>query len=710
MLRLAASLVLGCLLLAALVAPLHAARAATPLPAEPGARFLDGAAYGAIVADLDGDGSRELVRLVAKTDSPGLLAVDAWRVSVAGAWQSLGEVGLARAASVNERLTERPAKQNPMRPVGVGEPARFLVWNDGQRDRLLVATIAASLQPVACCLTVWEVSEQAGHVALTQRLSTQGNATSVLSLDLDGDPADELFITQQPDPRGPNEVPIRVYDWNGSGFDEARSSFIAPPGWAAYPSADTDGRPGGEVLISSDPIDNGGDAVLNRIWLASGSVETESWSVRDRGQVTSFDAGDGPLIAIVPPEAGLSLILRWPPGQPVRMEGGAAALGRLLGVFGQGLGARLLIAGPEGGSGLRIVDRGVRSVMAPPIQGAAVSFVSDDLLPYTGELPGGLAGRPAFIANGLLLDQPPTSAVLQPLATRPMAILPGITPIGQAGPGGTWMVLLHQSGFDPARSGGALLAPTLPFAGLVSVAPTGQVLTPERDAGSLPADFVGAVLDGRGDLATRERSFRANLGVPADATILTSAGTFPTPLGQPMRLSRDGAVVGMQVDVPPDSESGDSFSLRIGVVTAAGHGYAARWRVSVLREPPPLAAGTPIAPFSMDVPLTGATRPGTSLTIDGRPVTVASDGSFVASVAASLVPVDVHLVATDAVGNVATEVVSVVGFVDYRRLPWIPFVAALTVVAGIILFLRAPRPRGRPAPAPDDDARLEEMD
>ena len=703
-----ACLILACLLLLAPAAHARAADASQPLPDEPGARFLNGSAFGAIVADLDGDGSRELVRLVSKADSPGLLAVDGWRVD-GDAWHSIGEVGLTRAASVDEILSERPARRNPQRPVGVGEPARFLIWNDGQREHLLVATIAASLEPVACCLTVWDVSESGGRLTLDLLLSTQGNATSILSLDLDGDAAAELFISQQPDPRGPNEVPIRVYDWNGRSFDERIGSFIAPPGWAAFPSGDTDGRPGGEVLISSDPIDSGGDAVLNRIWLDGTSVESESWSVRDRGQVTSFDAGDGPLIAIVPPEIGLSLILRWPAGGPVQTEGGAAALGRLLGVFGQGAGARLLIAGAGGGSGLRVVDRGVRSVMAPPIQGAAVSFISDGLRPYTGELPGGLAGHPAFIANGLLLDEPATSARLEPLVTRPMAILPGITPIGQAGPAGTWMVLLYQQAFDPARSGGRL-AQVLPFAGPVSVARTAQVLSPERDAGSLSAGFVGAVADDRGGLATRERSFTAQLSVPADAIILTSVGASPAQPGQAVGPSRDGAVTDTQVDVPAEAESGDTFSLRIGVVTAAGHGYLAQWRVSVLREPPPLAAETPIAPFSMDVTLTGATSPETTVTVDGRPVAVGSDGSFAASVAASLVPIDVHLVATDAVGNVTTRVISVVGFIDYRRLPWIPFVALLTVAVAVILFLKVPRPRLPAARAPDDDGRLEEID
>ncbi len=708
-----ASLVLGCLLIGGMAIPVRAADAGRPLPDEPGAQFLDGSAFGAIVADLDGDGTRELVRLVPQTNAPGILAVDGWRVSDGGTWSRLGEQRLERAASVNEILSERPAQRNPMRPVGVGEPARFLTWNDGKRERLLVATIATSLDPIACCLTVWEVVIGVrGALTMRLMLSTQGNATSIRSLDLDGDPADELFVTRQPDPRGPDEVPIRVYDWNGSSFDEARSSFIAPPGWTAFAAGDTDGRPGGEVLISSDPIDNGGDAVLNRVWLEHGSVRSESWSVRDRGAVTSFDAGDGPRIAIVPPEAGLALILDWPPRQPVKYEAASAVLGRLVGVLGSGPGTRLLIAG-LGGSGFRMVDPLLRPAPAPPLRGVAISFVANGLPPYSGPLPGGLGGEPAFIYAGRLIDQTAASGLLEPLATRPMAALPGITPIGVAGPHGSWMVLLHDPAFEPARDGGALTAPMLPFPARISVAPTAQVLSPERDDGRLEADFVGAVpgVGSGGQLATKEQRFTVKLGVPQGSSVLQAVGSLPGPLGETLRApTLTGDQLSLEIDVPPESESGDRFSLRLGVVTPVGHGYTAQWTVTLLRDPPPLTVETPVAPFSLSVPLAGMTRPGTSVAIDDRSVLVAADGSFVADVDASLLPTDVRIVATDAVGNTATEIASVVGFVDYRRLPWIPVVVVLTIVAAIVLFLRAPRPRARPAPAPDDDARLEEID
>lgn len=712
MLPRAACLALACLLLAP-IALVRAADppAAVPIPGEPGAQFIDGAAFGGIVADLDGDGARELVRLVPKADSPGVLAVDAWRVNADGSWQSLGEVPLTRAASVNEIVSERPAQRNPMRPVGVGEPARFLMWNDGTRERLLVATIAASLEPVACCLTVWQVDERSAGAPITLRLrlSTQGNATSIRSLDLDGDPADELFITQQPDPGRPDQVPVRAYDWNGSAFRESRSILIAPPGWEAFASGDTDGRPGGEVLISSDPIGGSGSAVLNRFWLTDGALKTESWAVRARGAVASFDAGDGPRILIVPPEIGVTLVVRWPAGGAIEYESGASDVGRLLGVLGKGPSTRILIAAHDGGSGFRISGPHLEAVPVPSVDGAAAALERNGLDPYVGELPGGLSGAAAYIAGGQLIDQQPSSSLLRPLAMAAVASLPGITPLGVLGRGESWTALLHGAA-DTSRNGGDLAGPMLRAPASITVALTTTVLSPESHAGELRPGFGGAVsLDaGGGALAIGRRPFTAALSGPPGSFALSATGG-PTAVSDPGTTAtpfRDGAA---QLTITPPSGE-HRFSLGISVVTPAGHGYAGTWRVELLDQPPPLAADAPLAPFSLDVPVSGTTRPGAALTIDGGPVAVAEDGSFAADVPAGLVPRDVRLVATDPVGNVTTKVLSVVGFVDYRRLPWIPLVVALTVAAAVILFLRAPRPRPEPARAPDDDARLEEID
>jgi len=77
--------------------------------------------------------------------------------------------------------------------------------------------------------------------------------------------------------------------------------------------------------------------------------------------------------------------------------------------------------------------------------------------------------------------------------------------------------------------------------------------------------------------------------------------------------------------------------------------------------------------------------------VDGQPVAVAPDGTFEASVGGGILPRDVRVRATDQLGNVTQETISVVAVADYRLLPWIPITAVVTVGLGLFLFLRTPR-------------------
>jgi hypothetical protein len=54
--------------------------------------------------------------------------------------------------------------------------------------------------------------------------------------------------------------------------------------------------------------------------------------------------------------------------------------------------------------------------------------------------------------------------------------------------------------------------------------------------------------------------------------------------------------------------------------------------------------------------------------------------------------------------------VEVIGLVDYRGLPWVPIVGALTVLGAAVLFLRTPRHRPLAARPVLDDGRLEDVD
>jgi hypothetical protein len=120
-------------------------------------------------------------------------------------------------------------------------------------------------------------------------------------------------------------------------------------------------------------------------------------------------------------------------------------------------------------------------------------------------------------------------------------------------------------------------------------------------------------------------------------------------------------------------------------------------------------ASAPIAPLSFSVPLTGRTAPSARLLVDGASVPVQPDGSFLAEVGAGLLPRTVRLEATDRIGNASQLTLEVVGLVDYRRLPWIPIVAGMTLLAGALLFLRVPKPAARHVSTDPDEGVLEEI-
>ena len=64
----------------------------------------------------------------------------------------------------------------------------------------------------------------------------------------------------------------------------------------------------------------------------------------------------------------------------------------------------------------------------------------------------------------------------------------------------------------------------------------------------------------------------------------------------------------------------------------------------------------------------------------------------------------------DAIGNETAATVSIVAPFDYRRLPWIPIVVAFTIIAGAVLYIRAPRPSPTLSRPAGDDAVLEEIE
>lgn len=721
--RLSGVLVAALLALSLAAPALPPARGATdapePLPAEPGAYLLDRTTLGAIVADIDGDGIRELARLVPQTDAPGRMAVQVLRFGPDGSPQPIGEVGLRRGASVDEILEGfRPVDGEQMLSLRVDEPVRLVIWHDGTRERLLVVTIGTDDLPVACCLTVWQLGiRPGGGLSLELLANTSDNATSVRAVDMDGDGIDELFVTLEPRANGPNEVPIRVLRWQGQRFMQLRGTIVAPPGWTVSVPGETDGRPGHEVLISSDRIDGGPGAVLYRLWLEDGEIASESHAVPDRGGLAAMSGPDGPELVFVPQQIGLAGVLDWPGGSIPQGRAVSLGAGSLLGVLGDGEAQRLLVVRGDGRQAmLDVRDRELNSDSVPAMTDRALAFAGSNLPPYAGEFPGGLPNpgplanvgyARAFVFGGHLITAALRGRGMGALSVQPMATLPGMVPIGVAGENASWMVLFHQPAFDPSRAGGNLIPLA---AGRLSVAPSLMTLVGEADERSLPASFPELAEDSSNPRAPTLLAAEPQIGVELSA-----------PIGSVVSIAlRSSGGAGSQVitaspqriQVRPAAEiiERGRFPLTIRLATPAGRGYVGRWTVELRPDPPALEVGAGQMPLSFSVPIRGHTDSSASVTVDGAPVAMTPAGDFSARVAASLLPRDIHVIATDLLGRSTERIVSVVAPFDYRQLPWVAIVVLLTVAAGGFLLLRAPRARPEPELEPGDDGRLEEID
>ena len=687
---------------------------AVPLPDEPGAHEMDGLAFGAVVADLDGDGTRELVRLTSEAGAGGRLGIDAWHIGPNGTAKAIGSQRLRRGASVDEVIDGfRQIDRDQMLPVGIDEPARFIIWHEGTRQRLLVATIGTTDLPVACCLTIWAVGiGRDGGLSLTLLANTQDNATSVRAVDLDGDGTDELFVTLQPAAASPNQVPVRALRWESGRFRQLRGQFIAPPGWEAFVPGETDGRPGAEVLISADRVDNGPGALLYRVWLAGVQIQVESEPVSDRGQLAAISTPDGPRLMLVPPETGSILELEWAPGALVRRVAEVAVSGRLLGVLGRGVQARVLVAAER--DVLASLDVGGTALLAPfvtTMSAAALRFAGQ-LSAYAGPLPGGLpGGAPAFVFGGQMITAVAGVASGGPPAVEPMASLPGIVPIGVLGAGGAWMALLPIPSYDAARDGGPLAPRTLIPAAPITLAPTPQVLSPERDDGALHAGLpdIATARDGT-SLLSGSDSIEIGIAAPVGSRVTVDAGLPPSLRPPRARLTLRSQRGSVALPATKDEIAAGRLRLSVVVVTPAGHGYGEVRSIELRLRPPPLEVAAAAWPFSFDVPVSGVTAPDARVTVDGRQVSVGDAGRFTADVGGGLLPREVRVEAIDPVGNATQQIVSIVAPADYRRLPWIPIVVGLTLVAGAFLLLRVPRARAQVHQQPGDDARLEEID
>lgn len=688
------------LLLAAPVSGPARATAVAAVPDEPGAVILpDAPILQTVVADVDADGRREVIRLVVGAGEAVLAEV--WGLE-AGRWRLHGEpVEVVPPWRIGTRIDR----------VYQATPVRLLVRRVAGAERVTVAS-----QPhfeeidvgEPCCLILHDLAIADGS-ALRRPVSGPSDfADAIIVIDLDGDGTDELLSTLSLPPAGDTGFPIlaRVHRWADGAFGAPTETRLrVGSGDSPFRLGDSDGLPGDEAAIVSTL----GPSGIFRIRLTEGDglALDAAGLVADQAVAVPVEGGRG--VAMVGPVVGL-MVAGWPAGGPVS-EPLAQSLvtdARIVGsVDVEGL-PRLVVHQPSSDAvhllslpGL-LPPQGLTITRSP----AAAALSGAPLAPFSGLLPGGgVDGKAAVIHAGRLIPSPGEG---DRSGTSLMATLAGAEALGLVEDD---LIVLQHGPFgqpQPGRDGGALVVPPVLDQAWTSIAPFELARLPEPEDGGLELPLRGALrLDDRDGIAAGPGGFVAEVNAPPGSRVVV-ADFDPSVVRTPIVVPPGGRVDAPFVP-PTVATANPRYQATLLVMTPAGHAQLASWDVRILNEPPlvELAVRTPFG--SSAVEIAGRTVPYATVRVNGASVAVGDAGRFVASVELPPWPTEISVEVSDQLGNAASHTVSGVGLFDYRGLPWVPITVALVAVAGLVLLLRVPRSIPLPRRA-DDDAQLEELD
>lgn len=690
--------------LATAIALLVAASTTAPASAaDPPAPFpLPGGTSSAIVADVDGDGARELVRFTG-LDEPRL---EVWDF-VDGAW-------VATLSTQPE-----PASGNG----GIGEvPAMALVRTQVEGlDRVLLLTggrLSAS-GASECCLAIHEVIDGGDGPALRPMAASELAADRIVVADLDGDGTDELVVSvtnwQGDGSQSSTDVAVLVRD---AAAWRAIAEWTEPGSWWVMSMADTDGAPGVELLASSETGE------LARLAWIDGGLEIERTRLAS-GHGHSWVAGsiDGNLIVTSPTEIAL---FAWPSeGEPTMIASHEARDYPSVGVIGGGADALVVVQEHTGRGAMapevRILDARLRPVGAVTMtpEAAAIAELAErvagegwsgspptNIWPYFGPVDGEATGSLAsYVTGGMLIAATPGGS----FETRPASSMVA-RPIGRVGPDNGWVAL------------GDAFVSTGPFASLqpgfyafegsrVTLAPRATLENPAERPLAISVALEGGIEVGEDGATT------TILAAPTGVQIVVSVaqGTLAVSWdGSRVTDHREVSDGTLRLEVAPPSRprpGGEyTFEQDLVLVGADGRASVHRWEGTFAPEEPALTAWTDHDAFSLEATVAGRASPGTVVTVDGGAVALNEFGAYRATVSAPPWPRNVIVVARDPFGGERRTTVEVIGLLDYRGLPWGPLAGIATVLVGGVLFLRTPRHRPVPGRTALDDARLEDLD
>lgn len=160
---------------------------------------------------------------------------------------------------------------------------------------------------------------------------------------------------------------------------------------------------------------------------------------------------------------------------------------------------------------------------------------------------------------------------------------------------------------------------------------------------------------------------------------------------------------------PRDPAAGPTLAAawRVEALSLNGYGEVSEisvGRVAVDGTGPNVLVDAPFlsAPWPFSAPIRGTTERGTRVRLGGGPfVDAAATGAFELRAQLAPWPQDLVIDAVDAHGNVSSQTLSVIGGIDYRRLPWQALVITAILLGAAITTWRGPAAfrRGETAPA-----------